>query len=75
MHTLHLTRRPTHAHHARNPPPQDQLEQAATGMALAAAAGRTYVLPDFVCWCEKIWYSVVRCRVVDSQAMPLPVPW
>ena len=32
-------------------------------------------LLQFQCYCEKIWYSVVRCRVVDAQGMPLPVPW
>lgn len=30
---------------------------------------------QFQCWCEKIWYPVVRCRVVSSQDMPLPVTW
>ena len=30
---------------------------------------------QFQCHCEKIWYSVVRCRVVDAQGMPLPIPW
>lgn len=32
-------------------------------------------LLQFQCHCEKIWYSVVRCRVVDAQGMPLPTPW
>ena len=31
--------------------------------------------PQFQCYCEKIWYGVVRCRVVDAQSMPFPVPW
>lgn len=44
-------------------------------MALAVAARRAFILPPFQCHCEKIWYSVVRCRVVDAQHMPLPVPW
>ncbi|PSC67546.1 ribosomal large subunit pseudouridine synthase D [Micractinium conductrix] len=50
-----------------------QLQQAYVGWALAAAAGRAFILPKFVCYCEKIWYGVVRCRAVASQAMPLPV--
>lgn len=51
-----------------------QLQQAYVGMALALAAGRAFVLPKFQCYCEKIWYGVVRCRVVDAQSMPFPVP-
>ena len=47
------------------------------GHALADPSGP--VLPpallQFQCHCEKIWYSVVRCRVVDAQGMPLPIPW
>ena len=31
--------------------------------------------PQFVCYCEKIWYSVVRCRTAEAQNMTLPVPW
>ncbi|KAL4427446.1 hypothetical protein ABPG77_000735 [Micractinium sp. CCAP 211/92] len=50
-----------------------QLQQAYVGMALAVAAGRAFILPKFQCWCEKIWYAVVRCRVVSSPNMPLPV--
>lgn len=30
---------------------------------------------QFKCFCDHIWYSVVRCRVVDAQGMPFPVPW
>lgn len=30
---------------------------------------------QFKCFCDHIWYSVVRCRVVDAQEMPFPVPW
>ncbi|EFN52091.1 hypothetical protein CHLNCDRAFT_59017 [Chlorella variabilis] len=51
-----------------------QLQQVYVGMALAAVAKRAFILPQFQCYCEKIWYSVVRCRVVDAQTMPLPVP-
>jgi hypothetical protein len=51
-----------------------QLQQAYVGLALAAATRRAFILPQFQCYCEKIWYGVVRCRVVDAQAMPLPVP-
>ncbi|PSC76256.1 glycosyltransferase family 77 isoform A [Micractinium conductrix] len=51
-----------------------QLQQAYAGMALAVSAGRTFVLPKFVCYCEKIWYSVVRCRTAEAQNMTLPVP-
>ncbi|KAL4447412.1 hypothetical protein ABPG75_004631 [Micractinium tetrahymenae] len=50
-----------------------QLQQAYVGMALAVASGRAFILPKFQCWCEKIWYGVVRCRVVSSPDMPLPV--
>lgn len=50
-----------------------QLQQAYVGMALAVAAGRAFVLPKFMCWCEKIWYSVVRCRTAEAQDMPFPV--
>lgn len=32
-------------------------------------------LPQFKCFCDRIWYSVVRCRLVDAQSMPFPVPW
>ncbi|KAL4425402.1 hypothetical protein ABPG75_009418 [Micractinium tetrahymenae] len=50
-----------------------QLQQAYVGMALAVASGRGFILPKFMCWCEKIWYSVVRCRTAEAQDMPLPV--
>lgn len=30
---------------------------------------------QFMCWCEKIWYSVVRCRTAEAQDMPFPVAW
>lgn len=50
-----------------------QLQQAYVGMALATAAGRAFMLPKFACYCEKIWYSVVRCRTAEAQDMPLPV--
>ncbi|KAI3429328.1 hypothetical protein D9Q98_005423 [Chlorella vulgaris] len=51
-----------------------QLQQAYVGMALAVASKRAFVLPTLQCYCEKLWYEVVRCRVVDAQAMPFPVP-
>ncbi|PRW61069.1 hypothetical protein C2E21_0568 [Chlorella sorokiniana] len=51
-----------------------QLQQAYVGMALAVASNRSFILPQFKCFCDHIWYSVVRCRVVDAQEMPFPVP-
>ncbi|KAL4457956.1 hypothetical protein ABPG75_012821 [Micractinium tetrahymenae] len=50
-----------------------QLQQAYVGWALAVAAGRAFILPKFVCYCEKTWYGTVRCRIFDAQGYPLPV--
>jgi hypothetical protein len=33
------------------------------------------IMLQFQCYCEKIWYGVVRCRVVDAQNMTFPRPW
>lgn len=40
-----------------------QLEQFTKGAALAAALGRTLILPRFVCYCDKHWTSLERCRM------------
>ncbi|GAB4815828.1 hypothetical protein N2152v2_002874 [Parachlorella kessleri] len=52
---------------------QAQLQQAYIGMALAVAAGRAFISPKFQCFCEKIWYAVVKCRVVDAQGLQFPI--
>lgn len=30
---------------------------------------------QFQCYCEKIWYGVVRCRMVDAQDLAFPIDW
>ncbi|KAI7844886.1 hypothetical protein COHA_001538 [Chlorella ohadii] len=55
-------------------PEASGLQQAYVGMALAVASNRSFIMPQLKCFCDHIWYSVVRCRVVDAQEMPFPIP-
>jgi hypothetical protein len=52
---------------------QFQLEQAAMGMAIAIATGRTFIMPNFICFCERIWHPPIRCRMPGADDMQFPV--
>lgn len=52
---------------------QYQLEQAAVGMAIAAATGRIFIMPNFICFCERIWHPPIRCRMPGAEKMQFPV--
>ena len=45
------------------------------GAGFAAAAQRAFISPKFQCFCEKIWYAVLRCRMYDAQGVTLPFQW
>ncbi|KAI3434871.1 hypothetical protein D9Q98_002925 [Chlorella vulgaris] len=51
---------------------QLQLEQLYIGMALAAAAGRAFVLPDLSCFCQNAEAPLARCRRPDSEKLQFP---
>ncbi len=44
-----------------------QLEQFFRGAALAVALGRVLVLPRFVCYCDKHWTELARCRMPGAK--------
>lgn len=42
------------------------------GFALAEASGRTLVLPELRCYCERFWWLLQDCRVAGAEDMALP---
>ncbi|PRW34035.1 kinetoplast DNA-associated [Chlorella sorokiniana] len=51
---------------------QQQLEQVYVGMALAAAAGRAFILPQLQCFCQNAAQPLPRCRRPDSAQLQFP---
>lgn len=46
---------------------QLQLEQLWKGLALAVVLGRMPILPKFVCYCDKHWTQLDRCRMPGAH--------
>lgn len=51
-----------------------QLQQVAIGMMVSLSTGRTFIMPNLQCFCERIWYSVITCRFPDFLDMQFPTP-
>lgn len=51
---------------------QQQLEQTYIAMALAAAAGRAFILPRFQCFCHQGPAPLPRCRAPGRDAAQFP---
>ncbi|GAB4816673.1 hypothetical protein N2152v2_003719 [Parachlorella kessleri] len=50
-----------------------QLAQASLGMAMAVGFKRAFVSPKFMCYCERIWHAVKKCRMWEAQDEQFPI--
>ncbi|WPT10784.1 Arabinosyltransferase XEG113 [Picochlorum sp. SENEW3] len=51
-----------------------QMKQVAIGMMFSLITGRSFIMPNLQCFCERIWYSVIKCRFPDYLDMKFPTP-
>ncbi|KAK9909514.1 hypothetical protein WJX75_003420 [Coccomyxa subellipsoidea] len=51
---------------------QHQLDQLVVGFAMAMTLKRTLVMPRLVCFCDRFWSPLERCRAPGAGRMQLP---
>mmetsp|Transcript_6417 Transcript_6417/g.16768 ORF Transcript_6417/g.16768 Transcript_6417/m.16768 type:complete len:609 (+) Transcript_6417:1-1827(+) len=49
-----------------------QREVLRDALALARATGRTLIMPELQCWCDRFWNRLKGCRYATDHSLPLP---
>jgi hypothetical protein len=49
-----------------------QREVVRDALALARATGRTLIMPELLCWCDRFWNRLRECRYPSDRGLALP---